>query len=184
MWEKPLFFFIIEFHVFPYGGRARNFSKTQSLHGGRAWNFCTSQSLYGGEKLRIFASPKAYMGEEHGIFASPRASMGDKVRIFHVSIKPIWGKAWNFSKFQSLYGRRSSQFFQIPKPIWECQIQYIDMFLHIPSYFRLFPSYFRLFPSYFRRIISSYFPHIPSYLLHQRIPECDYIRGEGVYSES
>jgi len=80
------------------------------------------------------------------------------LRFFQVP-EPIWGGrvslecfykfqslyggrgAQIFSKFQSLYWGKSLEFFQVPEPIRECQIQYIDIFLHIPSYFRHISSY-------------------------------------------
>ena len=67
--------------------------------------------------------------------------------------------------FRAYMGRGSSEFFQVPEPVWECQIQYIDIFLHIPAYFWHISSYFSEIPSYFPHI-SSYFPHIPSFIFH------------------
>ena len=73
------------------------------------------------------------------------------------------GRPWNFFKSQSLYGR--------------CEIQYIDIFLHIPSYFRhvfifatysfIFFTYSLIFPTYFlqakqKNIIHSKIFKVPS----------------------
>ena len=71
--------------------------------------------------------------------------MRGRTWIFSKSKSLYKGRAWNFSKSQSLYGG--------------CEIQYIDILLHILSYFRHIPSYFKLIPAYFR-LIPSYFPHI------------------------
>ena len=67
-------------------------------------------------------------------------------------------------------------FFPSPRAyIWECQIQYTDIFFHIPSYFRHIPSYshiflhiFLIFLHIFHIFLHSFliFLHISSYFLH------------------
>jgi len=97
-------------------------------------------------------------GGELRIFPSPRACMrgGGELKIFP-STRAYTG---------------------VPDPI------YIDIFLHIPSYFRHISSYFAHFfifstySSYYPHI-PTYFPHIPSYFLFQGIPDVTSSGGRG-----
>ena len=112
-------------------GRLRTFPSPIDQEKTRAWNFPKCQSLYKPiqrQNLKFFQVQELRRTLGRGIFPGPKA---------HIK-------------------REKSEFFQVPRfiQIWECQIQYIDIFFHIPSYFR------HIF-SYFLHIIPSYFLHIP-----------------------
>jgi len=90
-------------------GRARNFSKSQSLY---SW---------GGVELGIIPSIKAALKRESSeFFRAPKVSLERESSEFFQIPEPLSrGRARNFSKSQSLYsgGGENSEFFQVSKPL-------------------------------------------------------------------